>query len=1033
MLSLLFGHTTFAISTVITAFMGGLALGSYYFGRLADTNSGVMTFLKKHGVSPLFLAYGIMEAMIGVYCLFTPFLFRVTESVYLRFSEASFLALSLIRFFLCAIVLVFPTFLMGGTLPLLSKFFINHGEELGRKLGFLYFINTIGAAVGAFTAGFYLIRTFGIQTSLVCAASINILIGLAVYLFNRRLVPGSKPLPVIPEATRRVYDMGSGKHPLPMLLLFFAFAFTGFAAMAYEICWTRALTLSLGSSTYAFTTMLTTFLAGIALGSVLYGYLSDRYSFSILTFAWLEVATGVFCLLSIYLLGKMPLYFIALFPYVRSSHALIMVSDFVLSCLAMLIPTVLMGFIFPLVGKLYTEKFRELGRRLGEIYAINTVGCIFGSFVTGFVFIPLLGVQNSLKIAVSINIACGVIFLFHSRLNRFKKAVSGLLVAPILIFTGFMPSWNPSIMSSGAAVYADWYMEGTRTLPKDSEKPIFYKDGITSTVSVFKSEDNTYLKVNGKTDASTSGDMPTQLLLGYIPVLYHQASRDIFIVGLGSGITAKAVLDFPHIGSVTCAELEPSVIEASRYFAKFNGDVLKNKRFTIKTDDGRNALLASSRKYDIIISEPSNPWIAGVSNLFTKDFYETSKAKLKAGGVFCQWFQLYDIDPADVKMVLNTFYSVFPHGVIWRGCDADLILLGADRPLIMDYQAYSHHFRENQEFQKALMSINITVPDAIFAHYIADASQLATVLKTAGFNTDDLPVLEFSAPKSLYAETALANIKGLYRLKVKNIPDLTGYQQGKELPADYYLALYRDVEEVFSEHMLQEAVRNHPDDVGIRLLKVKYLLKQKSFIQAESELRSMVSKGSRDYRVHLELARIYSKEDLKETAEKMYAEAYRLNSGESEVVSEYVGILIALKRYEEALPLAQKARRDFPDDDTEWKNTTGTILVRLKRYPEALPVVQAVLNDNPDDETALKNLFQIYKESKDTERLLQTGAHFLKKRYSDSEVFVELGKAYASKGDYPKAKEAFDKGIRADPYNQVIAGELFRIGFQNRD
>lgn len=1023
LLSLLFGHTTFAISTVITAFMGGLAWGSFYFGRLADREKEFPAFLKQFGSSSLFLMYGLLEGAIGIYCLITPLLFQVVEIVYLPFSELPFPVLSLIRFLLCALVLIFPTFLMGGTLPLLSKFYIQNRGEMSPKLGFLYFINTIGAAVGAFLAGFFMIRLRGLHLTLLIAALINLIIGLAVYRLTSRGLPGFIPLPSRTEKPPVISGNGNQPPPLSLKILFGVFAFTGFASMIYEICWTRALALALGSSTYAFTTMLSTFLFGLAAGSLLYSRCSRKRSFGLLTFGWLEVSTGIACLLSVFLLGEMPLYFISIFPFVKSSYLLVLAADFLLSFLAMLIPTLLIGFIFPLAGQLYTAQFQQLGRRLGEIYAINTVGCILGAFTTAFIFIPLWGVQTSLQIAVSINLLSGTLFILRSNLTRLKKLTATLVILPALVYTAAMPSWNPNIMNSGAAIYTDRITKSDLVSDEKKDNLLFNKDGITSTISVYREGKDIYLKVNGKTDASTSGDLPTQLLLGYLPVLYHPQPEEVFIIGLGSGITAKAVLDFPHIRSVTCAELEPEVIEANRFFAPYNGHILNNPRFKIKTDDGRNALLASTRKTDIIISEPSNPWIAGVANLFTREFYQISKARLNPGGIFCQWLQLYGIEPEDVIMILKTFYSVFPHGVVWRGLKGDLILLGSDKALILDYAAYARRFRENKAFKKSLQEIQIDHPDTLFAHYLVDASQLGATLRTAPFNSDNLPLLEFSAPRSLYADTETRNLRGLYQYKTHKVPESIGFPENQSLPVGYYLALYRDLGEVFLESMLQEAGRLYPDNVEISLLKVKTLIKNNQIIPAESFLKAMIARGLDDYRLPLELARLHFRQGMKEEAEKGYQRTYGFKGKTVEVPREWLITLIDLKKLDKALAVSQRAQKDFPED-LELEILRGTILGRSKKLDEALTVIKALLQKIPDNKITLKNLFFLYQEQNDTPNQIRTGERFIRIHGPDRDILLELGKAYIRTGNKTKAREILNLGLDIDPYNKDLNGLL---------
>lgn len=798
MLSLIFGHTTFAISTVITAFMGGLALGSYSIGRWADSDGKIKKKISAFGGFPEFLMYGFLEAFIGIYCLLTPELFNIVEFIYLKFSGLPFYTISIIRFVLCIVVLIIPTFCMGGTLPLLSKFLIINSQELSKKLGFLYFINTAGAVLGTVLAGFYLISNLGITETLHVAAFINIAIGVLVYSLNRKtghISAGTEE--------KNVEEKIENKADKTTLLIFIIFGFTGFGSMIYELAWTRAISLALGSSTYAFSTMLATFLFGIALGSIIYSFVSKRKDFTVSSFGWLEVIISLACLITIPLLGRIPLYVIYFFPVLKNSYNLILLANFLFCFLVMLIPTTLMGFVFPLVGKLYTRSIEKIGKHIGDIYAINTVGCILGSFLTGFVIIPFAGVQNSLKIGVLINMAAGILLLYTYSRKKITRLLylSGFLLFIILL--NYIPSWNPTIMSSGSAIYADIYNEEYTKAGAEGKKYfdelimkylVFQKDGISSTVSVYDFGGSIILRVNGKTDASTVSDMPTQLLLGYLPLLYHKNPQNIFIIGLGSGVTGKAVMDFPEVESSICAEIEPAVIEATSYFKRFNGNVLDNNRFKVAIDDGRNALLSSPEDYDIIISEPSNPWIAGIGNLFTRDFYSICKSKLKDHGIMVQWFHLARTNREDIDMILNTFYSVFPEGIIWRGKDTDLILLGSQKPLIFDYERFKELYDHNKSFRSSMESININKPDVIFTHYVTKPGDIdySSVL----LNTDDVPVLEFSAPKSLYLESSDKNLRYIYQYKSSDLPALKDNKR-INLSDDYYIEMFN----FYNSHM----------------------------------------------------------------------------------------------------------------------------------------------------------------------------------------------------------------------------------------
>jgi len=879
MLCLTFGHTTFAISTVITAFMGGLALGSYTLGRWADSESMFHRFLALRGVSSSFLMYGILEAFIGIYCLFTPCLFKLIEYIYINFSGLPFYVLSILRFILCILVLILPTLCMGGTLPLLSKFLIRHSKELSNKLGLLYFINTLGAVFGTILSGYYLINTVGLTASLHFAAIINIGIGTIVYILNkdRRNI-------FISTSDKDVKDVGAKEERTVSVrnikLLVIIFAFAGFASMIYELTWTRALALTLASTTYAFSTMLGTFLFGIALGSILFSYFSKKWTLNEASFGWLEIFIGLSCLLTIPLLGRLPLYVIEIFPLLKNSYNLVILSYFLICFAVMLVPTTLMGIVFPLAGRLYTSSIKDIGKSIGNIYAINTIGCIFGSFLAGFVLIPFIGVQNSLKLAVMINILGGGIFLFQCHRTPVYRVGIMAGIIPIIILSCYLPSWNPSIMSIGAAIYADVYFDEYKKAGAQGKQffdnfmlnyLVYQKDGISCTVSVYNFNNDFILRVNGKTDASTVIDMPTQLMLGYLPLLYHKAPEDVFIIGLGSGVTGKAVLDFPQVESVVCAEIEPAVIEASKFFEKFNGNLLSDPRFDVRVADGRNALLASKKKYDVIISEPSNPWIAGIGNLFTREFYEICKSRMNSDGIICQWLHLARMDPTDAEMIIRTFYSVFPEGIIWRGKDSDLLLLGSQEKTVFDFSLFRENYENNRDLRTSLIEIGINTPDTIFVHYIAEKNSLEGIM-AGQLNTDDLPILEFSAPKSLYLETVSSNISRIYEYKEETLPPVKNIDTHC-LSVNYYfkmLDFYYIYAPKAGDKLLSELLLLYPEDISVKLYMIKRLISTDRILLARKELVNLIDCHPRNPLLYREMSKFHRDQEFPGEANKMY-------------------------------------------------------------------------------------------------------------------------------------------------------------------
>ncbi len=406
--------------------------------------------------------------------------------------------------------------------------------------------------------------------------------------------------------------------------------------------------------------------------------------------------------------------------------------------------------------------------------------------------------------------------------------------------------------------------------------------------------------------------MPTQVLLGCIPVLHHNNPKDVFVIGLGSGITAKSVLDFSGVDSVTCAEIEPAVIEANRFFSSYNGNLLENPRCRIQVNDGRNALLASSHSYDLIISEPSNPWIAGVSNLFTKEFYEIGRRRLNSKGLFCQWFHLYSMHASDVKMILNTFFSVFPHGSLWLINEADIILLGSEEEPVLDYKKLSAAFHENAQFKKNMASIGIDHPDAILAARLAGSEDIKALFRTALLNSDNMPILEFSAPRSLYMDSVPTNIEGLFEYRASGLEWVKAIPEGHIMAPSYYQVLlgispYKELERLYGM-----AVSMHPREPSIYIATSRRYLETGKLYKAEAELHKIKSFNLKDARTDLMLGNIYRTQGIMERARESYLRGYRLDPSNEQLVSELLETLINLKQYDRALTIAKAACRRDP-------------------------------------------------------------------------------------------------------------------------
>lgn len=404
MLILIFGSTTFAISTVLTAFMGGLALGSYLFGRYIDRSRYPVPM------------YGILEAGIGVYALLVPTLFSGLIPLYRWVWQSfhlNFYLFSLMQFFLVSLVLIVPTTLMGATLPILSKYYARREDRLGLTVGSLYAVNTLGGILGTFFSGFFLLPALGVRLTTFLAALLNLLIGTIVLVVIKK--GGKEKVGLVPGAEFSASTFSGERLSSWILgLVLLAFGLSGFASMIYEIAWSRVLAMILDSSTYAFTIMLTTFLIGIALGSFLMSRTIDRLKRPLLAFILIEIAIGTSAFLGLFLFSELPYLFVVLYRTFSGSLNLIFFSKFLLASAVMILPTLFIGALFPLVVKLYTPSLNRVGYSIGKTYSLNTIGCILGSFCGGFVFVPLMGIQNSILLAIGLNIFLAFLLLLAS-------------------------------------------------------------------------------------------------------------------------------------------------------------------------------------------------------------------------------------------------------------------------------------------------------------------------------------------------------------------------------------------------------------------------------------------------------------------------------------------------------------------------------------------------------------------------------------------------------------------------------------------
>ncbi|HEY7953679.1 MAG TPA: fused MFS/spermidine synthase [Polyangia bacterium] len=749
-LTLVFGSTTLAVATVLSVFMGGLALGSRLGGRIADrTRDRLQT-------------YALAEAGVGLYALLVPLLLTffpaLNRGLYHLFGD-HLIGLSLGRFAGAAILLLVPTTLMGATLPILSRHFVAGDQQtskIGATVGTLYAINTFGAVVGTFVGGFVLLPEVGVRATNIVAAATNLSLFALVLGAARLAARHQDPLALAPVAAPEPGPPDAFiADERQRAVALYAFAFSGAAAMLYQVLWTRALAIVLGSSIYSFTLILLAFLIGLSSGAALTSRLSARSARPVEWLAGVHLAVALMVGFSYLVMDKLPAGFLALLRGSTLSVNGILFCQFLLAGLAILPATFCMGGVLPLTLRIYASGPERVGREVGDAYSVNTVGAIVGSFAAGFVVLPVLGLQRGLGLGAFISVALASAMLLVTREKAIKRTIALAALLPILALATMraLPRWSLEHFSAGLfriAIAKDIIATNKWTLPKLE----FYKDGIATTVSVERWGKTVALKNNGKVDASNGADMATQIMVGLYPLLFHPTAIDnppnVAVIGFGSGVTIGAVTQFP-IAHADVVELEPSVVEAgTRFFGPYNHHPERDPRVRIVIGDGRNFLTQSDDKYDAIVSEPSNPWITGVSNLFTVDYWRLARRRLADDGVFCQWAQLYEMSTPDIKSILRSFAEVFPYTYAFSAEDlsADVILVAANHPLPLDLEKLRRDFK-NPRLKAELGRGEIHSAEDVVGELLLTPEEIPAFTAGAPLNTDDDALIEFAAPRDL--------------------------------------------------------------------------------------------------------------------------------------------------------------------------------------------------------------------------------------------------------------------------------------------
>ncbi|MFN7981244.1 MAG: fused MFS/spermidine synthase [Vicinamibacterales bacterium] len=591
-----------------------------------------------------------------------------------------------------------PAAALGATFPMAVRWCAHRSSNPAGVSSALYSMNTVGAAVGSLLAGFTLIPSIGISgtthigmfASVLAAALVGIIAWRTSSSDDGARVETSKPSDARPAAAPKTRKREAAREDAPAVsyapwLASTVLGLSGFAALVHEIVWTRILALVLGPTTYAFAATLAAVVAGVALGSGVGAWLLGRLAPGRRAGALaLTLTLGALTIVGTSALagGYVPATIARQVAAAPDSFIALLRQGMLLTASLILPTAICLGAAFPLALSLAGDPAHSPARRFGIVYAVNTVGSVSGTLAAGFFLIPRLGLPSTLSVGAFVLVVAAVLLVAAVETSTRQRAVAYSLSAVAMLAMIVAPQWDRELLASGVYLYAPFVPKGLDLETQlKAGTLLYYKDGAPATVSVKRLTGTTTLAVDGKTDASNRSDMLTQKLVAHIPLLLHPSPKNVAIVGLGSGVTLGAALSHP-IERADVVEISPEVVEASSFFDAENHKALSDPRTHLIVGDGRSHLLLSTSQYDVIISEPSNPWIAGVASLFTREFFEGARARLAPGGIICQWAHTYTISERDLRSIVATFTSVFPNGTAWMVNDNDVLMVASLDPVV---------------------------------------------------------------------------------------------------------------------------------------------------------------------------------------------------------------------------------------------------------------------------------------------------------------------------------------------------------------
>ena len=773
-----FGSTAEATSCVLAVFLGGLALGAALGGKYADK------LAKGH-----FALYGAIELCVGLiapgaaYALyaFPPVLANITGT-----GSTDVFVLVLLKMLFALMVLLPPTVLMGASLPVLCRHLSLHANAV-KGFSSLYAINTLGAVAGSLSACFLGFAYLGIFTTVLLAAALNILVGCGSISFSRRWAE-QLTATVAPANNDEQQSELKGGTKWDFVILCILACLGGFTSLGYETIWVRLLRFYTISTTYSFTITVSSFLFGLAIGSFLcrrFFQGAKSYSEHMNNFAFAQAFTGVLCGASVMFLPFAGLIVRNLGTGITSLLAI--------GLLFVGIPAAAIGLTFPMIGGLATT-FKNVGTSVGVVYAINALGCVLGALIVGLCAQPLIGSFESFKLMIVLSAVGGSIALLRSKDESYRLRIVGAGVLPALALAYFLGYKDPfnQIM-----------------LELKYPKTIFYGEDATGIGMVIEFNDYKLLRTNSAAVSSTMREAKRYMrLIGVLPVFAAKNPDQALVVCFGTGTTAGATAAVKDVKHVDIVELSPMIIKAGSKFADSNFNVLKNPKVTTYISDGRNFLLNSRKKYDIITFEPPPSTETGVVSLYTEEANRIVHDHLAPGGIVAQWVPLFYESETVWKSEVRSFLKVFAHASLWLSNNDEAVILGSDTPIALQADRIKSQIAASPELAALLDEVGLNTPESLLSTFVLADDKLRQLIGDAPPVTDDRPYMEFYLPFSgkQLSTKALTAAAGLSASELRKSVQLTGIDDEALRKCFQAIEFYRVSETMIQEHAPEASI-----------------------------------------------------------------------------------------------------------------------------------------------------------------------------------------------------------------------------------